>query len=186
MCEEKTLTEKIEEARYFCTPFLGQFACSTLSGNEVINLQRTLQHYQMTIQQRDDKIDKLQKQLKDSVQSATGNYFYLGQPYSSPDPEVQHERARYAMKAVAKLLNSGVHVFSPILHCHELAHAHDLPKDYSFWKDYALAMLTGSRGIIVLQLPGWKDSVGLSDELAYSQTLPHHAEPLYMGWADLK
>lgn len=102
------------------------------------------------------------------------SYIYLGSPYSDPDEAKQYMRYRNAGRATAHLLRQGIHVYSPIVHCHHLAHDYGLPKDFEFWKEYNKAMLEKADMLMILKLNGWKESVGLDGEIAYAtrQSIP--------------
>ena len=99
------------------------------------------------------------------------SYHYLASPYSSPDLAICALWAQAAQRATAWLLAQRVWVYSPIVHCHELALAHSLPKDFAFWRDYNFAMLERARGLIILTIEGWKESKGVSAELAHAKDL---------------
>jgi len=90
-------------------------------------------------------------------------YWYLAGPYSD-DPE-----GRYGehIRALACLIKAGIHVYSPIAHCHSVAARYGLPKDAAFWSDYNCAMIMPSNGLIVLLLPNWEKSKGTVDEIRY-------------------
>lgn len=101
---------------------------------------------------------------------------YLASPYTDPDDKIREIRYHQAMHAVAHLLKLGHIVFSPIVHCHELAKQHDLPKDISFWWRYNRAMLHNSSSLWILTLDGWRSSKGIKKEAAYAiqRKLPIH------------
>lgn len=91
---------------------------------------------------------------------------YLGQPYSGT-PEVMHERFLLGRKVTAHLIRQGLTVFSPIVHCHEMALAEQLPTDFKFWQNYCIDMLKAADEFWVLSIPGWQESAGLKAELTY-------------------
>ena len=64
----------------------------------------------------------------------------------------------------ANLLREGIVVFSPIVHCHELAKHHDMPTDAEFWRFYNRIMIQGTRELWLLLLDGWKESKGMKGE----------------------
>ena len=99
------------------------------------------------------------------------SYIYLASPYSSPEPFVQEERYLKACRATHYLLAQKIWVFSPIVHCHELAKMVDLPKDATFWKDYNFAMLAGASKLIILRIEGWEASAGVRAERAEADRL---------------
>jgi hypothetical protein len=95
-------------------------------------------------------------------------FMYLGSPYSAKDPLVREMRFLEAAEAMRCLLANGIWVYSPIVHCHQLAQIWGLPTDHTFWKQYDNAMISASRGMFVLKLPGWANSLGLKAEIAYA------------------
>ena len=95
--------------------------------------------------------------------------WYLAQPYTDPDEEVMEQRFIEACRVSACLFRNGVLVFSPIAHTHPIAVHGDLPKGFEFYERYDKAMIDRCSGVIVLQLPGWKDSVGVAAEIRYAK-----------------
>jgi len=103
------------------------------------------------------------------------SFIYIGSPYSSPDQEEMLERFHLVEVYTAYMLLNGEHVYSPIVHCHELAGKYKLPKSFPFWKSYNYAMLCKASKLHVLTIPGWAESQGLSDpregEIALANSL---------------
>ena len=93
------------------------------------------------------------------------SFIYLGSPYSHLDPEIMLQRFESVKRLTASLLVAGHHVYSPIVHCHELAHDFDLPKDGPFWEDYNFAMLGVASQLWVHMQDGWNESKGLEGEM---------------------
>jgi len=93
-------------------------------------------------------------------------YIYLASPYSHEKEDIREFRYMQVREATAQLLNEGVPVFSPIVHCHELAKHHDLPKDAEFWKFYNRTMLKWASELWLLLLLGWRESTGMESERA--------------------
>lgn len=89
---------------------------------------------------------------------------YLASPYSHPSFAVREQRFRDACRATARLLASGITVFSPIVHGHPLVD-HGLPTDWPFWEPYDREHLVRCDGVLVLMLDGWRDSVGVAAEI---------------------
>ena len=96
-------------------------------------------------------------------------YTYLASPYTHQDPAIMDMRNKLAMAAAARLLKDGVHVYSPIVHCHELASRHDLPRDVGFWWSYNRAMLRHASNMVVLRIDGWDKSRGVAQEIAFAE-----------------
>lgn len=89
---------------------------------------------------------------------------YLASPYSHHDPLVIRTRFLLAEQCTVRLMQQGEVVFSPIVHCHELAHKYDLPKDAKFWEKYDHSMLRLASALYILQIPGWEQSRGVTME----------------------
>ena len=96
---------------------------------------------------------------------------YLACPYSHTDPAVRDSRFEAVNKAAADLMSRGLHIFSPISHTHPIAVAGSLPTDWQFWQAYDRAILATCCKLIVLQLEGWNESVGVRAEMAIADEL---------------
>ena len=94
---------------------------------------------------------------------------YLASPYTHPDPFIQEERYLAAMRKVAEYLKAGVWVYSPIVHCHELAKVVRFGSDFNSWKQYNFHMILLAQEVVVLTLPGWEDSVGVTAEIQFAK-----------------
>lgn len=93
---------------------------------------------------------------------------YLASPYSHPDPLIRKTRFLLARERCAELLASRVWVYSPIVHCHEMAEVFNLPTDFQFWKEYNFDMLRRADAMEVLALEDWKLSVGVNIEMQFA------------------
>lgn len=92
------------------------------------------------------------------------SYIYLASPYTDPDPLIRELRYYQALRATADLLKVKQYVYSPIVHCHEVAKKHKLPTHFDFWQNYNFAMLRAASSFAILQADGWKESVGVLAE----------------------
>lgn len=97
------------------------------------------------------------------------SYIYLGSPYSHHDPAMRHQRYRQVGRAAAHLIREGLIVYSPIVHCHLIAREFGLPKEFEFWERFDYAMLEPAGLLMVLKLPGWEESRGLTAEMAFAR-----------------
>jgi len=95
---------------------------------------------------------------------------YLASPYSHPDRQIQERRFQAVCQQAAEMMRRGELVFSPIAHTHPIA-AYDLPGDWAFWRRYDRAMLERCDELVVLQLYGWEESIGVQAEIAIAKEL---------------
>lgn len=102
---------------------------------------------------------------------------YLASTYSHKDPAIMEERYLAAMDCAAFLLKKEEWVYSPIVHCHELAKRHELPKDFEFWMHYNRHMVVRADVLYVLCAEGWEKSIGVYEEmkLALAMDKPRYA-----------
>lgn len=91
---------------------------------------------------------------------------YLASPYNGT-PEVMQVRYEATRAVTARLLSIGHMIYSPIVHCHDLALHHELPKHFPFWRTYNLHFLDKADELWVHQLPGWNDSYGVNEEVLH-------------------
>jgi len=94
---------------------------------------------------------------------------YLASPYTSPHGHIMQGRYIAACHAAATIALEGKCVYSPIVHWHMVAVMHSLPRDFAFWDKQSFAMIDISAGVIVLQLEGWEQSIGVMKEIEYAQ-----------------
>lgn len=96
---------------------------------------------------------------------------YLASPYSHQDPEVRLQRFNLACREAAEMMMAGQMVFSPIAHIHPIALAGNLPLGFDYWETYDRRMIEACDEVHVLLLPGWKDSKGVTAEIAIAKEL---------------
>ena len=110
---------------------------------------------------------------------------YLATPYTHPDPAVQEWRFERVTEAVALLLGEGYDcIYSPITHSHPIdKHLPHRQADHDFWVNkFDLPFLANSARLLVLLLPGWSHSTGVSMEIkqAGERSIPvSFVEPVY-------
>lgn len=93
---------------------------------------------------------------------------YLASPYTHHSKTTMQERYSQVLEAAATLTKSGLFIYSPIVHFHEMAVVHEMPRDYKFWERNNLHMLTLASSLWVLKLSGWDLSVGVAAECEYA------------------
>lgn len=96
---------------------------------------------------------------------------YFASPYSDDDPITVDIRFYNTSEAVAKLINKGFPIFSPIVHNHKLAREYSMPTDAKSWQDYNTNFIRFSESMIVFTLDGWKISKGVQQEIALAKEL---------------
>ena len=103
---------------------------------------------------------------------------YLGCPYAHDDPEVQDQRAKIVSAFATKLIRRGEIVFSPISMMSAIfnnSSKEDLEwlrsKGWNHWRKYDVTLLRYCQKIAVLMLPGWTESVGLTEEIRIANEL---------------
>lgn len=125
--------------------------------------QRTDQHTFMEYITRSQPFERLRYDCRHEkhIQSL----LYLASPYSHPDPTVQATRVQQIQAITAKLVDEGFIVFSPVLYTTRIA---DTATPRQGWYTWTLNMLAKSDILVIAQLEGWKDSIGIGLEIAYA------------------
>ena len=95
---------------------------------------------------------------------------YLASPYTDEDHAVMEDRYAIVRDVTATLLARGEVIFSPIVHCHELAKYNDLPRDVGFWWRYNSGMISVAKAFAILTLDDWKESKGVRKEYILAQS----------------
>lgn len=95
-------------------------------------------------------------------------YIYLASPYTHRSELIRHQRYLQVAEVCAAFLRDNITVYSPIVHCHELAKRHSLPTKFDFWMSHNYEMLKPAAQLMVLELEGWRDSKGLRGEIQFA------------------
>jgi hypothetical protein len=93
---------------------------------------------------------------------------YLAGPYSHPHEHIRHQRYTTITAKAAQLMTEGRVIYSPITSMHFLAKDHSMPFEADFWLHHDLAILRRCGKLLVLQLEGWENSVGLKAEIEFA------------------
>jgi hypothetical protein len=96
---------------------------------------------------------------------------YLAAPYSHKDQSVREYRAKLIDYAMSLLVKLGIMVYSPISHCHSMVTRHDMDGGYDYWAEYNAAMIARCDAMYVLTIPGWADSVGVTEEIKFAKSI---------------
>ena len=104
-----------------------------------------------------------------TIETLEGLVVYLAAPYSHPNREIMDTRAKEIERAAVILTRCGVKVYSPITAWHQPAKNYNLPTDAGFWEEHNLDMLERCDAVVVLGLPGWRESVGVTMETDHAE-----------------
>ena len=89
---------------------------------------------------------------------------YLAAPYSRVDDK--HIFMEKFMKFSARyMMEKRVHIVSPLFNHYSMIHVPEMETDWNAWGAYSEDLLTRCDGLIVLCLPGWKESSGVQAEI---------------------
>ena len=91
---------------------------------------------------------------------------YIAGPYWDPNPDVIEQRMKVVYAVIADLCEGGHHPITPML-MHAVVKEHNLPNDFEFWGALSLKLLGKCSSMYVLELPGWKNSKGLTAEIKF-------------------
>ena len=93
-------------------------------------------------------------------------YYYLASPYSKhpKGPKVAFERV---LAQTAYLMSYGIPIFSPIVYSHILESQGQVRGDHAYWMSVDYPFMHAAIGGIVFRDDGWRDSKGVSEEIAY-------------------
>ncbi len=99
---------------------------------------------------------------------------YLASPYSHPDPVIVKTRFLLVEQVTAMLIGNGYYVWSPIVHCHEMATKYSMPTDAEFWRAYNFDFIRRADAVYVLDIEGWMESKGVMMEIkmAHAALIP--------------
>lgn len=96
---------------------------------------------------------------------------YLASPYSHSDKGVMAQRANEVAATAARLMSDGHILYCPIAAWHWVGENHDLPKDWPSWRKLDISFLRHCHQLWVCTIPGWLESVGVTEEIAFARTI---------------
>lgn len=105
-------------------------------------------------------------------------YFYLATPYSKWAHGLEDANV-VAQKLAARLMEHRVPVFCPIAHTHGIAqYVTQVDKrDFDFWLGADKPLVDAAYGVLVVDLPGWRKSRGITQEISWARATN---KPLYL------
>jgi len=93
---------------------------------------------------------------------------YIAVPYSHKNKETVLDRVEKFCRADAIFIASGLITVSPISK-HFILDYQNLPGNWIYWQRYSFELLKNCKGIIVLMLEGWEESIGVACEIEYAK-----------------
>lgn len=107
-------------------------------------------------------------------------FWYLATPYSLYEEGLE-QAYKDACLGAAKLLEAGVPVFSPIAHVHSISKFSSIDKrHFIFWMWADEPFIRLASGLLVLKLPGWQESTGVTEEIRIFADSKRRVE--YLEW----
>jgi hypothetical protein len=104
-------------------------------------------------------------------------FYYVATPYSKW-PGGMNDAAAHAAAISARLLSKGIYIYSPIAHSHAIAlHSTLDPADHSIWLPLDEQFMETAFGLLVIDMPGWRDSYGVNEEIKWFRK---HDKPVYL------
>lgn len=110
-------------------------------------------------------------------------FAYIAAPYTDEVKATTLGRVKIINSVCAALMKEGVHLFSPISHCHPIMKAGGLPGGFDFWGAYNRKMISHSEHFVVLELKGWKESDGVCGESKTAKGL--HIPRIGISWEEI-
>jgi hypothetical protein len=95
-------------------------------------------------------------------------YWYLASPYSKY-PYGREAAFVDVCLVAAKLMDRHVRLFCPIAHTHPIARYTEHPDTQAFWLAHDLPLLHAATGLLVVAMPGWRESSGVAWEIEYAE-----------------
>ena len=101
---------------------------------------------------------------------------YTATPYSKYHLGI-HMAFVHACVLQSRLLLDGVKSYSPIVQTHPIATYGNMdPLGHDFWLAYDRVQMDAAAGLLVAQMPGWRDSYGVAYEIEY---MSHAGKPVH-------
>lgn len=99
------------------------------------------------------------------------SFIYVASPYTHKEPSIRDNRYWKVLHFVAEHTRRGRILYSPIVHCHQMALTYELPGNLAFWKEHNTKLLRHANELWVYTLEGWKESQGVTFEIELANRL---------------
>lgn len=116
------------------------------------------------------------------------SFAYIATPYSKFDGGIERAWTE-ACKVTAQFVRRGISVYSTIAHSHPVATIGGIdPLDHELWISMDKAMMEAASELYVIHMPGWKESKGITIEIAEfkraQKPVTHFSWPMLSELAD--
>jgi len=103
----------------------------------------------------------------------TAKLVYVASPYTHKDEAVQEQRYQEITNITRKIINAFVDVvpYTPITYTHVLAQ--ELEREVN-WIHFDMTFLFCCDALLVVQMDGWKESVGVQEEIKKAKDMNIH------------
>lgn len=96
---------------------------------------------------------------------------YIACPYSHPNPEIKNKRREIATQVAGELFAQGKLVYSPLTHVVPLFESQGKTASWATAMRLDKALISRCQEMLVITIPGWEESVGVTEEIEYAQEL---------------
>jgi hypothetical protein len=109
--------------------------------------------------------------------------YYLASPFTNEDPRIQESNRIWVCRKADELIEQGIYCVSPIAHNLAVIKESGAPHKTGWdkWREHDLTILRKCDRVIVLKLPGWEKSVGVSEEVKTARELNIPVDYVEMG-----
>ena len=96
---------------------------------------------------------------------------YLGSPYTSTCSTIQDSRHAEVLRVTKILMQQDFIVFSPIVYSVPINANNPALATWNHWAHFDLDMINRCKEFWLLTLPGWEESRGCGEEIAFCRSL---------------
>lgn len=94
--------------------------------------------------------------------------YYLASPYSHTDKKIEEKRLKEISIIGALLTRNSVFCIHPIASSHTLVENSDMGSSFEVWGELDLKYIEKSDAVIVADMDGWRDSLGVQAEIKHA------------------
>ncbi len=94
---------------------------------------------------------------------------YLAAPYTSDFKDIRDKRIREVNRKAGELIRNGYIVFSPLTHGDPICKQVSMKSDWNTWAKHNEAFIAVSKKLYILGLPGWRESIGVREEIKLAE-----------------